>query len=153
MDLEQAIQLAALAHRGQVDKNGEPYILHPLRVMMTIGSCPKRRIVAVLHDVLEDTHVTEQDLLAEGLDLELVEAVFALTRQDHETYREFIERIGKNPIATDVKLHDLRDNMDPWRNKEGPETEQRLTRYRKAYIYLFATMFAHDTLTTPAGQS
>jgi len=70
MNLEQAISIASLAHEGQVDKGGESYILHPIRVMMKLKD-EKQRIVAVLHDVIEDTDLTDVDLEVEGLDIEL----------------------------------------------------------------------------------
>ena len=74
MNLEQAISIASLAHAGQLDKGGEPYILHPLRVMMKLKDYDLR-IIAVLHDVIEDTKVTDIDLLDRGLDYELVNVI------------------------------------------------------------------------------
>jgi len=74
MNLEQAISIASLAHEGQLDKGGEPYILHPLRVMMKLKDYDLR-IIAVLHDVIEDTKVTDIDLLDRGLDYELVNVI------------------------------------------------------------------------------
>ena len=85
MNLEQAISIASLAHAGQLDKGGEPYILHPLRVMMKLKD-EKQRIVAVLHDVIEDTGMTDQDLLDYGLGHELVNHVLTLTRRKNENY-------------------------------------------------------------------
>jgi len=112
--LEDAIVLAAQAHRGQVDKGGQPYILHVLRVMLRQED-ETARIVAVLHDVLEDTPVTLADLQAAGYDDQLCEAVDCLTRRTEETYEEMIERVATNPLARQVKLADLADNLDPKR--------------------------------------
>ena len=111
MNLEQAISIASLAHAGQLDKGGEPYILHPLRVMMKLKD-EKQRIVAVLHDVIEDTKVTIQDLLDQGLDCDLANIVLILTRRKDENYDEYINRICYDELAMRVKLADLNDNMD-----------------------------------------
>jgi len=92
MNLEQAISIASLAHAGQLDKGGEPYILHPLRVMMKLKD-RKQRIVAVLHDVIEDTDITDQDLLDYGLGHELVNHILTLTRRKDENYDEYVNRI------------------------------------------------------------
>jgi (p)ppGpp synthase/HD superfamily hydrolase len=109
--LERAIQIAASAHEGQVDKAGAPYILHPLRVMLQLDG-DRERIVAVLHDVLEDSPITREVLRAEGFDDEILEALERLTKQPGEAYSAFIERARQNPISLRVKLADLRDNSD-----------------------------------------
>ena len=130
--LEDAIVLAAQAHRGQVDKGGQPYILHVLRVMLRQED-ETARIVAVLHDVLEDTPVTLADLQAAGYDDQLCEAVDCLTRRTEETYEEMIERVATNPLARQVKLADLADNLDPKRQVpvESAVADRR-TRYAAA---------------------
>jgi len=79
MNLEQAISIASLAHEGQLDKGGEPYILHPLRVMMKLKD-ERQRVVAVLHDIIEDTKVTDIDLISQELDYESVNIILTLTR-------------------------------------------------------------------------
>lgn len=112
--LEDAIALAARAHRGQVDKGGQPYILHVLRVMLRQED-ETARIVAVLHDVLEDTPVTLADLQTAGYDEQVCEAVDCLTRRTAEAYEDMIERVAMSPLARQVKLADLADNMDPKR--------------------------------------
>jgi guanosine-3',5'-bis(diphosphate) 3'-pyrophosphohydrolase len=142
MTLDEAIALAAQAHHGQVDKKGEPYILHPLRVMQHSGPNHEHMIVAVLHDTLEDTYVTEELLLEKGLPIHLVEAVFALTRQDGESYREFVVRCAKNLIARHVKIKDLEDNMSKERNQPpvDEKTARRLLKYRRAHAYLYSTI-------------
>lgn len=140
MDLEQAIELAALAHRGQVDKAGKPYILHPLRVMQHCAPDLDAMIVGVLHDTIEDTFVTEELLLEKGLPQRLVDAIHLLTRRPEDTYKEFIERLAPNRLARRVKIKDLEDNMSKERNPP-PVSEQvarRLLKYRRAHAYLYS---------------
>jgi len=103
--LERAIAIAARAHEGQVDKAGVPYILHPLRMMLSVDT-PEARMAAVLHDVVEDTPVTLEQLRAEGFPDSVIEAVRTLTKRDGEDYDAFIRRVGPNPIARQVKPAD-----------------------------------------------
>ena len=132
MNLEQAISIASLAHAGQLDKGGEPYILHPLRVMMKLKD-EKQRIVAVLHDVIDDTDLTIQDLSDQGLDYELVKIILTLTRRKDETYDEYLNRICYDRFAMEIKLADLEDNMDMSRIKNPTKKDfQRLAKYRIA---------------------
>jgi len=132
MNLEQAISIASLTHTGQVDKAGEPYILHPLRVMMKLKD-EKQRIVAVLHDVIDDTDLTIQDLSDQGLDYELVKIILTLTRRKDETYDEYLNRICYDRFAMEIKLADLEDNMDMSRIKNPTKKDfQRLAKYRIA---------------------
>jgi len=132
MNLEQAISIASLAHAGQLDKGGEPYILHPLRVMMKLKD-EKQRIVAVLHDVIEDTIITYQYLKDRGLNSELVNHVVTLTRFKNENYNEYINRISKDEFAIQVKLADLEDNMDMSRLKNPTVKDyDRVVKYGKA---------------------
>ncbi len=136
--LEAAIQLAVQAHTGQVDRFGAPYILHPLRVMLRLET-ETERMVAVLHDVVEDTPVTLEALQAAGYPPEVVEAVDHLSRREGETYEVFIERIRPHPLARRVKLADLEDNMDLRRLPEVTEQDLlRLRRYRRAWTVLKA---------------
>ena len=132
MNLEQALSIASLTHTGQVDKAGEPYILHPLRVMMKLKD-EKQRIVAVLHDVIDDTDLTIQDLSDQGLDYELVKIILTLTRRKDETYDEYLNRICYDRFAMEIKLADLEDNMDMSRIKNPTKKDfQRLAKYRIA---------------------
>ena len=134
--LEDAIRLALDKHHGQKDKSGAPYILHPLRVMAGMQT-DAERIVAVLHDVVEDTDVTLEDLRELGYDPEIVEAINHLSRREGETYEEFIQRIKPNPLARRVKLGDLLDNMDIRRNATLDEKAlERFQRYQKAWFEL-----------------
>lgn len=98
-------------HAGQLDKAGEPYILHVLRVMHTVEGI-KAKMVAAMHDLLEDTKVTEQDLRDAGFDAEIVDAVLALTKGSKETRIEAAKRAKINCLAREVKLADNADNMD-----------------------------------------
>lgn len=132
MDLERALEIAAGAHRGQRDKAGQPYILHPLRVMQACGT-DEERIVAILHDVVEDSDWTLDDLRGEGLAEDLVAAVDAMTRRENETYAEFVDRASRHPIARAVKIADLRDNLDMSRIADPTASDlQRAQKYQEA---------------------
>lgn len=110
--LTRAIQIATEAHDGQVDKGGAPYILHPLRVMLAMKT-DEERIVAVLHDVLEDCPASRPaQFIAEGFSEAVVSAMVTLTRRNEETYGSFIERVARNDLAARVKIADMRDNLD-----------------------------------------
>jgi guanosine-3',5'-bis(diphosphate) 3'-pyrophosphohydrolase len=109
--LEKAISIAAKAHSGQVDKGGQPYILHPLRVMMRVSRM-EECITAVLHDVVEDTTVSFKDLLDEGFSSEIVDALCALTKLPGENRMEATKRAAANPIARTVKIADVQHNLE-----------------------------------------
>jgi (p)ppGpp synthase/HD superfamily hydrolase len=134
--LDEAIQIAVEAHKGQVDKAGEPYILHPLRVMLMCA--PECRIAAVLHDTVEDTGL-ELRLIGHRFGAEIAEAVDALTRREGENYTDFIKRCGQNEMARQVKMADLSDNMRLERLGREPTAEdaKRQRKYSDAYAYLF----------------
>ena len=134
MNLERAIEIAAEAHKGQKDKYGAPYLGHVTRVM-NAGVTDSEKIVGALHDVVEDTPWTFDDLRREGFSNEIIEAVRCLTKKsEDEDYDEFTERVRKNPLAVRVKLNDLRDNMDIRRMTEVSEKDvKRLNKYLKAY--------------------
>ena len=109
--LEMALQLAAAAHSGQKDKSGKPYILHPIRVMLSVRTT-EEQIAAILHDTVEDTSVTFEQLREAGFSAEIVSAVRALTKLDGESRVEAARRAVEHPIARQVKLADVKDNMD-----------------------------------------
>lgn len=136
-DLTQAIQLAATAHQGQTDKAGQPYILHPLRVMLALEG-EEDRIAAVLHDVVEDTQISACDLRRKGFSEIVIEAVLALTRKHGETYDSFIARCTTNDIARRVKLADIADNMRPDRVEAAKLDSRLLERYQQARSILEA---------------
>ncbi|HEV2147954.1 MAG TPA: HD domain-containing protein [Longimicrobiaceae bacterium] len=131
--LEDAIALAVEAHRGQKDRAGAPYILHPLRMMFRVET-DAEKIVAVLHDVVEDTDWTLDDLRAEGFPEDVVTAVDHLTRREGEDYDEFVRRAAAHPVARRVKIADLEDNMDVRRTGTVTDDDtERLTRYHRAW--------------------
>jgi (p)ppGpp synthase/HD superfamily hydrolase len=130
MKLPEAMEQARQAHYGQVDKGGKPYIEHPLRVAYSVRQWGvDAMVVALLHDVLEDTDYELTDLSAKQK-----EALDALTRQDGEVYADYVQRVSKNALATVVKVADLRDNMSSERMASLPDKEARglWERYAKA---------------------
>jgi len=134
--LERAIKIATTAHTGQVDKADEPYILHPLRVMLTV-STPDERVVAVLHDVIEDSEISAEDLLADGFSTRIVEAVVALSKSRDQSYDQYIEGVALNPLARTVKLADLEDNSDLSRIPNPTERDyERLEKYRRTRTFI-----------------
>jgi (p)ppGpp synthase/HD superfamily hydrolase len=139
--LNRAIAIAAEAHAGQTDRGGQPYIFHPLRVMAAVPASEEVRIVAVLHDVLEDCpEWTPVRLRGEGYSETVIEALLSVTRQEGETYDAFVARAGRNLIGREVKMADLRDNMDLNRLKK-PLSEadwDRQMKYHRALASLLA---------------
>lgn len=135
--IEDAILLATKLHKGQVDKIGEPYILHPLAVMLG-GKNEKERIVGILHDVLEDCVITKVDLRKLGYSAEILEALDLLTKRPEEEkdYSAFIDRIVKsrNKLALVVKMRDIENNMEPSRFPTNPTEKDfsRQEKYKKA---------------------
>jgi (p)ppGpp synthase/HD superfamily hydrolase len=130
--LEKALSIAAQAHEGQRDKAGAPYILHPLRVMLKMKT-EDEMIVAVLHDVIEDSDLTIDLLRQEGFASEILDVLECLTRSDDEEYGKFIERIKRNPLAIKVKIADLEDNLEVARLKEVTAADaERIEKYRQA---------------------
>jgi (p)ppGpp synthase/HD superfamily hydrolase len=143
--LEDAIELALGAHRGQTDKAGQPYVLHPLRVMLALDA-DEARMVGVLHDVVEDTRdkpcpedrITFEKLASWGYPEPVIAALDRVTKLPDESgdegYRRFIQRVKGNALARKVKLADLADNLDVSRLKP-PLDEwdlKRLNRYLDA---------------------
>lgn len=136
--LERAIEIAARAHAGQVDKAGQPYILHPLRLMLAVQGL-HARMAAVLHDVVEDTPLGFEDLRSEGFPEEVIEAVRALTKSEGESRIEAARRAAAHPIARAVKLADVGDNMDLSRIAAPTEKDYaRLKEYEQVRALLLA---------------
>ena len=135
--LERAIEIATEAHRGQLDKAGNEYIGHPLRVMAA-GKTADEKIVGVLHDVVEDSDWTFEQLSAEGFSVDVIEALRCVTKlSEDEPYDKFIARVKSNPLAVAVKLNDLSDNMDIRRLPYLSDKDvKRLKKYLKAYKQL-----------------
>ncbi|MCA9901246.1 MAG: HD domain-containing protein [Ardenticatenaceae bacterium] len=136
--LERAIAIAAQAHAGQTDKAGVPYILHPLRVMLSLQS-DAERIVGMLHDVIEDTPWTITALRDEGFSKEILAALETVTKREGEDYEAFVLRSAQNPIGRKVKLADLYDNSDISRIPSPTEKDfARLEKYKRAIAVLEA---------------
>lgn len=134
--LARAITIAAQAHQDQFDKAGEPYVLHPLRMMQAVTGTTEK-IVAVLHDVVEDSDWTFEQLSAEGFSADVIAALQCVTKRDGESYEQFVERAATNPVATAVKLADLEDNMMLTRlAKVAARDLERIAKYHKAWIRL-----------------
>lgn len=130
--LEKAIRIAAAAHEGQVDKAGSPYILHPLRVMLRVPS-PEARMAAVLHDVVEDTPWTLDQLQAEGFPPAVLQAIDSVTRREGESYEDFVRRAAQDPVGRLVKRADLLDNLDLSRiETPTAKDHERVAKYRNA---------------------
>ena len=137
-NLEKAIEIASKAHAGQLDKGGEPYILHPLRVMLRMKT-NLERMVAVLHDVVEDSDITIDKLAEEGFPAQVLEAVAALTKLPGESRLQAAERAAHSPIARAVKLADNAENMDLTRIPNPTEKDiARLREYETVREILLA---------------
>ncbi len=134
--VERAIALAATVHAGQRDKAGEPYILHPLRMMLNMKTV-EAKMAAVLHDVVENCGVTPALLAFEGFPTVVVDEVEALTKRSvegaDEPYEAFIVRAARHPVARLVKLADLEDIMDLSRFAEPTAQDfARIEKYKLA---------------------
>ena len=140
--LSRAIAIAAEAHAGQTDRGGQPYIFHPIRVMLAVQT-DDERVVAILHDVLEDCpQWTGARLRDEHFPDHVVTAIETLTRVPNEAYIHYVRRCGASPLARAVKIADLRDNMDMSRlrpDDRGKQvTRERQERYAQALGELLA---------------
>lgn len=136
--LEKAIEIAARAHAGVTEKAGDPYVFHPLRMMMRMRSM-QARIVAVLHDVVEDSDESIESLRQEGFSEEVLAALDGVTDRKHlgESYDDFVERASKNAISREVKIADLEDNMNMLRlNKVEQKQLDRLAKYHRSWLKL-----------------
>lgn len=134
--LERAIQIAVLAHNGQVDKGGRPYILHPISVMMKMDTI-EEKIVAILHDSIEDSNIKKEELIAFGIPKRLVDEIDLLTRKNGDSYMQYISKVKTGKIAKKVKLADLETNMNLSRIKKPTKTDfDRVKKYKKAYKLL-----------------
>ncbi|MBJ9984324.1 guanosine-3',5'-bis(diphosphate) 3'-pyrophosphohydrolase [Acinetobacter sp. S40] len=134
--LEKAIALATKKHAGQLDKAGQPYILHPLRLMLNVEGMDQK-MVAVMHDLLEDTDTTIVDLITLGFSQNIIDAVVALTKKEGESRLDAAKRIVKNSLARTIKLADLADNMDLSRIQSPTQRDfLRLEEYKKVKEFL-----------------
>ncbi len=134
--LEKAVTIAVQAHHGQKDRYGAPFILHPLRVMQRVTTT-EARIVAILHDAIEKTDWSFEQLQAEGFPQDIIEALRCLTKNEGEDYDQFVRRSAGNPLARQVKIADLEDNMDVRRMpRVSAEDQARFERYLRAWNFL-----------------
>lgn len=134
-----AVAIATRAHHGQLDKSGHPYIGHPLRVMARVDG-EHARMAAVLHDVVEDTAVSAQDLLDAGCPRAVVDTVLALTHRPNEPRVDYLARVVTDPVAVVVKRADIADNTAPERTALLDEA----TRLRLARKYEAALRFLDE---------
>ena len=133
---KKAMKLCYEAHKDQVDTTGVPYVFHPFHVAEQMTS-EASTIVALLHDVVEDTDYTLDDIAAAGFGKEIVDAVALMTHEDDVPYLDYVANLKDNPIAREVKLADLAHNSDQSRLGEiDEETRQRLEKYKKAIALL-----------------
>ena len=134
-----AMRIAYDAHHGVMDKNGAPYIFHPYEVASRMEE-EIPTAVALLHDVVEDTELTFDDLRAKGVPEEVIVPLTYLTHDPEVPYMDYIKNIGKNPVATEVKISDLLHNLDSSRycRPMNDYEKERAKKYRKALLYLTA---------------
>lgn len=135
--LNKAIILATKKHGLQTDKIGKPYILHPLRVMMDVNTM-EEKIVAVLHDIVEDTDISCKQLLELGFSSKICNAVSDISKLLNEPYEDYLRRVASNDLSKTVKIADLRDNMSPMRQYMLSDEKQKnlKKKYVKALLYL-----------------
>lgn len=143
--LQKAIELAVKAHRGFEDPPGEPYILHPMRVLLAVSQADDAhqsedlRCVAILHDVLERTKLKSADLKAAGMSKGIIRAVQLLTHRQEDPYDDYIIKLRDDLLARAVKIADLLDNADlrrvTFRAGSGRD-RKRVIRYAASYKFL-----------------
>lgn len=133
---DRALQIAIRAHEGQMDKSGREYVMHPIRVAERCKDL-RAKIVALLHDTIEDTDVTPDYLHSQGFPDEIIEGVLSVTKREGESYEDFVSRAALNPLGREVKRADLEDNMDIRRLETISDDDvNRLRIYLKAWHYL-----------------
>ena len=131
-----ALSIATQAHEGQLDKAGVDYIKHPIYVASQVDT-EEEKAVALLHDVIEDSPVSAEELLQAGLPETVVTAVQVLTKKKEQDYQTYLETVKKNPLARVVKLADLKHNSDLSRLSSITEKDrERLKKYKKAIDFL-----------------
>lgn len=152
MDIETALSIALSAHHGQKDKCGDPYILHPLHVMDCVDT-EDEKVVAVLHDVVEDTAISLDWLIGKGLNVVQSEALQLLTHEKDIPYKDYIKTLSQNKVAKNVKVADLMHNMDYVRiNKSLSSGADKEKMMRKQTIYHWAFMFLNLGIDLPEGE-
>ena len=134
--LDKAALICVTRHAGQRDKMGKAYFQHPMRVAMRCNS-DEERMVAILHDVIEDCGVTVEFLQQEGFPMNIIEGILSVTKQEGETYDDFVSRAKKNDIGRVVKLYDIEDNLNILRlSCLSQDMVQRYNKYLKARLFL-----------------
>ena len=135
--LQKALMMAYEIHKNQVDKGGNPYCLHPITIALNMQT-EEQKIVALLHDVVEDSDTTLDDLRAEGFSEKIVMAVDAVSKKKGQDYGEYLRNIKSNELARAVKIGDLKHNSDLSRLNRVPTEKdyKRVYRYQKALDYL-----------------
>ena len=134
--LNKAFSIAYHAHDGQFDKGGMPYILHPVTVALHVDS-EDEKMVALLHDVVEDSSYSLEDLKKEGFPANVIEAVDILTKRDGDSYDSYLEKVKKNDLARKVKIADMSHNLDRSRIKDISEKDlKRFEKYEKSLKFL-----------------
>lgn len=134
--LKKALEIAKIAHAGQVDKGGQPYIRHPVTVSKMVKG-QRAKAVALLHDVCEDSDVTLEDLKAAGFSKPVIAAVDAITKRKGERYRHYLMRVKQNRLATRVKIADARHNSDVSRISDYSTADvARSERYQNTIVFL-----------------
>jgi len=138
-DLDEALNLVAHHFRGITDKSGAPYVLHCIRAMMSVESMDAK-MVAVMHDLVEDTPMTLAQLQERGFSQQVINGVNLVTHRDDVSYSDYIVAIKDNPIATEVKLADLKDNTSLhrtlYREKSSVKDCVRIQKYLLSYQFL-----------------
>ena len=130
--INKAINIMFEAHKDQRDKSGLPYVFHPFHLAEQMTD-EDTTIVALLHDTIEDTDITEEYLRAQGFKPEVIDAGVLLTRNNDEDYFDYVRRVAENPIAKAVKLADLKHNSDMSRLEKVSEYDIiRAEKYKKA---------------------
>ncbi len=134
--IDRALAIASIVHEGQIDKSGKPFILHILNVAMQ-GTNDIEIVTGLLHDVVEDSYgvVTIDTLIENNFPQEVVVAVDHLTRRSTETYKEYLRRCVKDPLAARVKFYDLQHNLDPSRdNFAGAQSLRERHLWAREYV-------------------
>lgn len=133
---KKAMKVCFDAHKQQIDKSGMPYVFHPFHLAEQMKD-ETTTVVALLHDVIEDTDYTFNDLIAMGFDGAIIDAIELMTHEEGVPYMDYVEKIKSNPIAREVKLADLRHNSDLSRLDAPTEKDKmRVEKYRKAIVLL-----------------
>ena len=143
--LSLAINIASEAHLKILDKGDKAYILHPLRIMFKVAYDPILMMIAVLHDVIEDSDYTIQDLRELGFPERVLDALSLLTHDDEVLYDEYIKLISKNIDAIIIKLEDLKDNSNITRLKGLRQKDlDRTEKYHKSFTFLVGELYSLD---------